>query len=82
MRPTGSFESGVHPGEWREVTVMGNVCKLRPQRSSRTPGEMVSHTPPHFHIIYYTVYVICKNSLLKIFRLTQNDKKILHEIFY
>ena len=42
MRPTGSFESGVHPGEWREVTVMGNVCKLRPQRSSRTPGEIVS----------------------------------------
>ena len=44
MRPTGSFESGVHPGEWREVTVMGNVCKLRPQRSSRTPGEMVSQS--------------------------------------
>lgn len=41
MRPTGTFESGVSPGEWREVTVMGNVRKLRAQRSSRIPGESV-----------------------------------------
>eukprot|EP00731_Ephydatia_muelleri_P027733 Em0019g606a len=41
MRPTGVFESGVSPGEWREVTVMGNVRKLRAQRSSRTPGDPV-----------------------------------------
>ncbi len=38
MRPTGTFESGVTPGEWREVTVMGNVRKLRAQRSARIPG--------------------------------------------
>ena len=43
MRPTGTFESGVAPGEWREVTVMGNVRKLRAQRSSRIPGSPVSH---------------------------------------
>lgn len=42
MRPTGTFESGVCPGEWREVTVMGNVRKLRDQRSSRDPGDSVS----------------------------------------
>lgn len=41
MRPIGTFEWGVSPGEWREVTVMGNVRKLRAQRSSRTPGEPV-----------------------------------------
>ena len=44
MRPVGTFESGVSPGEWREVTVMGNVRKLRAQRSSRIPGEPVSVT--------------------------------------
>ena len=44
MRPTGTFESGVSPGEWREVTVMGSVRKLRAQRSSRSPGEPVSFT--------------------------------------
>ncbi len=43
MRPTGTFESGVCPGEWREVTVMGNVRSLREQRSSRIPGEQVSN---------------------------------------
>ncbi len=42
MRPVGVFESGVMPGEWREVTVMGNVRKLRAQRSSRLPGDPVS----------------------------------------
>ena len=41
MRPVGNFESGVSPGEWREVTVMGNVRKLRTQRSSRIPGDPV-----------------------------------------
>ena len=42
MRPTGTFESGVAPGEWHEVTVMGGVRKLRRQRSSQQPGELVS----------------------------------------
>lgn len=42
MRPTGTFESGVCPGEWHEVTVMGNVRRLRAQRSSRSPGMPVS----------------------------------------
>ncbi len=42
MRPSGTFESGVSPGEWREVTVMGSVRTLRVQRSSRQPGEAVS----------------------------------------
>jgi pellino protein len=42
MRPTGTFESGVAPGEWREATVMGNVRALREQRSSRIPGDAVS----------------------------------------
>ena len=41
MRPTGTFESGVAPGEWREVTVMGNVRALREQRSARIPGNSV-----------------------------------------
>lgn len=42
MRPVGTFESGVSPGEWREVTVMGNVRNMRGQRSSRIPGGAVS----------------------------------------
>ena len=42
MRPVGNFESGVSPGEWQEVTVMGNTRKLRNQRSSRIPGDTVS----------------------------------------
>ena len=42
MRPTGNFESGVEPGEWREVTVMGSVRQLRKQRSARIPGDPVS----------------------------------------
>lgn len=41
MRPVGIFESGVAPSEWREVSVMGNVLKLREQRSSRNPGASV-----------------------------------------
>ena len=36
------FESGVEPGEWREVTVMGNIRERRPLRSSREPGPPVS----------------------------------------
>ena len=42
MRPTGTYESGVAPGKWRKVTVMGNVCKLRAKRSSKIPGSLVS----------------------------------------
>ena len=41
MRPVGVFESGVNPGEWREVTVNGHVRKMREERSSRVPGEEV-----------------------------------------
>ena len=41
MRPSGTFESGVNPGDWREATVMGNVRRLREQRSSRLPGQQV-----------------------------------------
>ena len=41
MRPVGVFESGVSPGEWREVTVCGNVRKMRELRSSRSPGKEV-----------------------------------------
>lgn len=39
LRPIGAFESGVEPGEWMEVTVMGNVRKMRPERSSRIPNS-------------------------------------------
>lgn len=42
MHPQGYFEPGVMGGDWQEVTVMGNVHKLRAKRSSRTPGEPVS----------------------------------------
>ena len=42
MHPQGYFEPGVMGGEWQEVTVMGNMHKLRTKRSSRTPGEPVS----------------------------------------
>ena len=42
MRPVGVFESGVSPGEWREVTVNGQVRKMRKERSSRSPGVEVS----------------------------------------
>ncbi len=42
MRPVGTFESGVSPSAWREVSVMGNMLKLREQRSSRNPGDEVS----------------------------------------
>ncbi len=45
MRPVGTFESGVTPSEWREASVMGNMLKLREQRSARTPGESVSGGP-------------------------------------
>ncbi|CAI8030835.1 E3 ubiquitin-protein ligase pellino homolog 2 [Geodia barretti] len=38
MRPVGVFESGVSPGEWREVTVNGHVRKMRKERSSRCTG--------------------------------------------
>ena len=41
MRPVGVFESGVSPGEWREVTVSGHVRKMREMRSARSPGEEV-----------------------------------------
>lgn len=41
MRPVGVFESGVSPGEWREVTVNGQVRKMRALRSARSPGEEV-----------------------------------------
>jgi pellino protein len=41
MRPVGVFESGVSPGEWREVTVNGHVRKMRKERSSRCPGVEV-----------------------------------------
>ena len=41
MRPVGVFESGVNPGEWREVTVNGHVMKMRKERSSRSPGTEV-----------------------------------------
>ena len=41
MRPVGVFESGVSPGEWREVTVNGRVRNLREERSARTPGKEV-----------------------------------------
>ena len=42
LRPVGVFESGVEPGQWQEITVMGNIREMRPQRSSRTPGAAVS----------------------------------------
>ena len=42
LRPVGVFESGVEPGQWQEITVMGNIREMRPQRSSRTPGSAVS----------------------------------------
>ena len=42
LRPVGVFESGVEPAQWQEVTVMGNIREMRPQRSSRTPGSAVS----------------------------------------
>ena len=42
MHPQGYFEPGVVGGMWQEVTVMGNMRKLRSKRSSRTPGEPVS----------------------------------------
>lgn len=45
MRPVGVFESGVSPGEWREVTVNGQVRKMRALRSARSPGEEVRGTP-------------------------------------
>ncbi|XP_019850677.1 PREDICTED: pellino isoform X1 [Amphimedon queenslandica] len=41
LRPQGVFESGVEPGEWREVTVMGNLRERRPLRSSREPGPPI-----------------------------------------
>ena len=42
MRPVGPFDTGVCPGQWTEVTIMGNVRQMRNQRSSRIPGEAVS----------------------------------------
>ena len=42
LRPVGSFVAGVEPGEWLEVTVMGNMRKRRAERSSRTPNTAVS----------------------------------------
>ena len=44
LRPVGSFESGVEPGQWMEVTVMGNIRKMRPERSTRTPNSPVGKT--------------------------------------
>ncbi len=52
LRPVGSFVSGVDPGEWLEVTVMGNIRTRRPERSSRTPNTPVSWiTARTFNII-------------------------------
>ena len=45
MRPVGVFESGVSPGEWREVTVNGHVRKMRKERSSRCTGVEVRISP-------------------------------------
>ena len=45
MHPSGYFEQGVTPGEWREVTVMGNIRKTRLKRSSKSPGSPVSLCP-------------------------------------
>ena len=42
MRPVGTFEPGIFKGEWMEVTVMGQMRKMRAQRSSTTPGDPVS----------------------------------------
>ena len=52
LRPIGAFESGVEPGEWMEVTVMGNVRKMRPERSSRIPNSPVSSYKRSIHYIY------------------------------
>jgi pellino protein len=41
MRPVGVFESGVSPGEWREVTVSGHVRRMREMRSARSPGDEI-----------------------------------------
>jgi pellino protein len=41
MHPSGYFEQGVSPGEWREVTVMGNIRKVRAKRSAKTPGSPI-----------------------------------------
>lgn len=48
MRPVGVFESGVSPGEWREVTVNGHVRRMREVRSSRLPGEEVGWRRDNF----------------------------------
>ena len=45
MHPSGYFEQGVTPGEWREVTVMGSIRKTRLKRSSKSPGSPVSLCP-------------------------------------
>jgi pellino protein len=41
LRPVGVFEAGVDPGQWLEVTVMGNIRQMRPSRSAREPGPSI-----------------------------------------
>ena len=45
MHPSGYFEQGVTPGEWRVVTVMRSIRKTQLKRSSKSPGSPVSLCP-------------------------------------
>ena len=44
LRPVGVFESGVNPDQWHEITVMGNVRQMRPNRLVREPGAPVIYS--------------------------------------
>ena len=54
MWPAGVFESGVQPGDWREVTIGGNVKRMREERSARAPGAGVSIHATPVHLVQYT----------------------------
>lgn len=41
MHPRQGFSQGSKPGQWREISVCGNVFSLRETRSSQQRGRMV-----------------------------------------
>lgn len=46
MHPRHGFSQDSKPGQWREISVCGNVFTLRETRSSQQRGRMVGDPPP------------------------------------
>lgn len=45
MHPRHGFSQDSKPGQWREISVCGNVFTLRETRSSQQRGRMVGDPP-------------------------------------